>query len=257
MSMLAKLVVPFVSNTLPWLQQHPLGYVYYVCVLTLWTVLCLPITPIEIAAGFVFPFPVAVFCSGLGKSLGSISAFFVARICMQPCFHGAAGASSSTSQASTLSSGSSGSPTRHTYAGGCMSKAYTFVSTRIDGLLQPLQHALRTHPMRTCFLVRAAPLPMSLKNYGLGMVQNLPAMAFIVPSTLVNIPFSIAWALAGNSASSLQEAINGESQGNAQRVLLLLVACVAIFVALSVVARKAKAQLDAISESDSKLTKAR
>ena len=53
------------------------GKCAYVVLLSMWTMLCLPTTPVEVAAGFIFPLFSSTTMSILGKTCGSIGALFL------------------------------------------------------------------------------------------------------------------------------------------------------------------------------------
>lgn len=193
-----------------------LGVGYYAAFLALWTMCCLPTTPLEIAAGFTFSTVHSVVASIIGKTAGSVITFTLARFF-----------------ASRFLSAVSASATR----GGTLG--------RIRELAWHLESAVVARPVQTLTMVRASPMPIALKNYGLALlpahVVQLPTFALI--TLVVNVPYSIAWSLTGSSASSLQEALNGKP-GNDRGLLASKVGMlVALFTGLALFARKATAEL--------------
>jgi len=181
-------IAEFVQALFVLLQEHPLGLVYYTLFLGAWTMCCLPTTPVEIAAGFTWSTASASAASSVGKTLGSCSAFAISRLLLLPVL--------------SRSSGGAHGPLRQRVRRG------------IDAFFSSLGSAIRTQPFWTVGLIRAAPLPIALKNYGLGLSPELPGSVFCLMTLLVNIPFSIAWALTGSSASSLQEAVQSGDAGS-------------------------------------------
>ena len=55
------------------------GRVGYVCGLGVWTLLCLPTTPVELAAGVSFPLLSCCAMSAAGKTVGSLVALLLGR----------------------------------------------------------------------------------------------------------------------------------------------------------------------------------
>jgi len=195
-----------------------LGAGYYCGFLTLWTMCCLPTTPLEIAAGFTFSPACSIVASIIGKSAGSVVTFALARRFASRFL---------------------------AVEGACATRGGGGRLGRIRELAWHLEAAVIARPVQTLAMVRASPMPIALKNYGLALlparVVQLPTFALI--TLVVNVPYSIAWSLTGSSASSLQEALNGKP-GNARGALVPKVALLlALFAGLALFARKAAAEL--------------
>lgn len=109
-----------------------LGHCVYVLLLSMWTMLCLPTTPVELAAGFIFPLVPSTAMSVAGKTAGSIGALLLGRRLVKPLI-------------SKLMSSSS-------------------------PLYSHLLRELRQRPIQTMSLLRGAPLPTPIKLYGLSML---------------------------------------------------------------------------------------
>ena len=60
------------------------GRVGYVCGLGVWTLLCLPTTPVELAAGVSFPLLSCCAMSAAGKTVGSLVALLLGRRLLRP-----------------------------------------------------------------------------------------------------------------------------------------------------------------------------
>ena len=113
-------VVAVVVTTLRWLKS--LGFVgrcVYVLGLSLWTTLCLPTTPIELASGYIWPLWASTAMSVLAKTAGSLASLLLGRYLLRPLV------------------------TRLTHG-------------RMHG---HLLKELRERPLQTMSLLRAAPLP--------------------------------------------------------------------------------------------------
>jgi uncharacterized membrane protein YdjX (TVP38/TMEM64 family) len=204
----------FVQRLFVMLQEHPYGLIYYTFFLALWTMCCLPTTPVEIAAGFTWTPVWASAASSIGKTVGSSSAFALSRLLLLPLL--------------SRSSRSGNGPIR----------------LHIDSFFGQLGSAIRTRPFWTVGLIRAAPLPIALKNYGLGMMPELPTSVFMLMTFGVNVPFSVAWTLTGSSASSLQEAVQSGGAGSSSGQIIARVAtAVTLLVSLGFVGRLCRDQL--------------
>ena len=56
-------------------------------------------------------------------------------------------------------------------------------------------------------MIRMAPLPLGLKNYGLALVPSIDFKLFTLASLIVNVPFSVMWCLLGSQAKNLGDAL--------------------------------------------------
>lgn len=211
---MSSMMLDGVFHVFVFLQGKGLLGVWYYCVfLALWTLCCLPTTPLEIAAGFTFPTVHSVVASIIGKTAGSVITFSLARF-----FAG---------RFLSVTPGGSGR------------------LGRIRELAWHLEAEMIARPVQTLAMVRASPMPIALKNYGLALLpaRVVQLRTFVLMTFLVNVPYSIAWSLTGSSASSLHEALNGKPGSDrsslAQKVGLLL----ALFTGLALFARKATAGL--------------
>jgi len=208
------MTMEFVQRIFVQLQQHPHGLIYYTLFLALWTMCCLPTTPVEIAAGFTWRPVWASAASSIGKTIGSSTAFALSRLLLLPLL--------------SRSSGSGHGPIRR----------------HVDSFFGQLGSAIRTRPFWTVGLIRAAPLPIALKNYGLGMMPELQTSVFMLMTLGVNVPFSVAWALTGSSASSLQEAVQSGGAGSSSgKIITSLITAAALLVSLGYVGRLCRDQL--------------
>mmetsp|Transcript_43216 Transcript_43216/g.113510 ORF Transcript_43216/g.113510 Transcript_43216/m.113510 type:complete len:282 (-) Transcript_43216:250-1095(-) len=162
------------------------GKLGYLITLSVWTVLCLPTTPIELTAGFCFDKVTAIVASASGKTLGNMAALLIGRAYLQPFI---------MRQLSSRAGGSS--------------------------LHQHLLHELRENPIQTMSVLRAAPLPTPLKLYGLSLfpAELVTVRRYAIIALVFNLLWSLVWTLAGSSASSMADVLSGSAKEGSHAVL--------------------------------------
>ena len=69
-----------IVNTFEYLKEHPYGYLGFLGFLTIWTICALPVTPIEVCAGYVFGPIWGTLGSLTGKTLGCLGALGIGRV---------------------------------------------------------------------------------------------------------------------------------------------------------------------------------
>ncbi|KAG8468319.1 hypothetical protein KFE25_013402 [Diacronema lutheri] len=202
--------------------QGRLGAVYYSAFLTAWTLCCLPTTPLEVAAGYTFTPALSIGASIVGKTTGSLVAFALGRALANRFSGGRRVVASANAPATPR---------------GALGRA--------RAVLAHLQTALVSHPVQTIGMIRASPMPIALKNYGLAALPEhvVPSRTFCLVTVVVNVPYSVAWSLAGSSASSLQDAISGKARSGGGTVALKVGALLALFAALTAFASRCQAEL--------------
>jgi uncharacterized membrane protein YdjX (TVP38/TMEM64 family) len=184
--------------------QGRLGLVAYGGMLSLCTLCCLPTTPLEVAAGYLFPVAGSTAAGCVGKTIGCIAAFVVGRQL-------------------------AGQLQLHRY----MSKSFG----------PKIELMLRKRPYQTIGMIRGAPMPGAIKNFGLSLFppEVVPIQTFSLITLLMNLPFSLAWSLAGNSCNSLQEAMSGGgNSAKTKQLLAQLAVLVFVLVGMSQLARHYK-----------------
>lgn len=72
--------------------------------------------------------------------------------------------------------------------------------------------SLQRRPVLTMMGIRLAPLPLGLKNYGLGL-SEVPFGSYLLATVLVDIPFSALWGFTGAHCHSLAEALSMDGSG--------------------------------------------
>eukprot|EP00301_Raphidiophrys_heterophryoidea_P005633 c12345_g1_i2.p1 GENE.c12345_g1_i2~~c12345_g1_i2.p1 ORF type:complete len:366 (+),score=88.08 c12345_g1_i2:104-1201(+) len=154
-----------------WVQDHQgVGGLCFILVLTVWIVVCLPSTIPEVLCGFLFPLPWAICFGTVGKGLGNYISFLIAR-------------SISSSRVEECLQGS------------------TFA------ILRGLHTAMIAQPYKMCFLIRLVFIPISVKNYGMGLLP-CTHLQFIVTSIATGIPFTVLWCVIGQSADQVTQILD-------------------------------------------------
>eukprot|EP00300_Choanocystis_sp_HF-7_P007597 c15390_g1_i1.p1 GENE.c15390_g1_i1~~c15390_g1_i1.p1 ORF type:complete len:249 (+),score=31.62 c15390_g1_i1:162-908(+) len=174
-AVLAAWLVP-VNDTIMWSKAHQLeGSFGYTAFLTGWIIVCLPSTPLEVAAGFVFPFWVALAVVTVGKNLGSNISFLIGRL----------------------------------LGGDVVSR---FLNNSKFAVLRGLEFAIREEPYKTAGLVRVSALPIAVKNYGMAVLP-CSYFVFFVTCLLFGMPFTIMLTFVGRSLGRVSE-LWGEEGSN-------------------------------------------
>ena len=185
------------------LQDSALGPLWYSLILAVSVPCCMPSPPFEIIGGYIFSPAVAAASSIVGKTCGACFAFLASRIVAKHGWRRLGGALASRDWLARLG----------------------------------LQQELKQRPLQTLCIIRASPLPSFVKSYVLGL-SDVSLSKFALACVIINTPYSIAWAFAGSSATSLQDASTPEAaRGVAMRVFV----CLAVFLGMSVAARRAQA----------------
>lgn len=212
-----------------YIRRHaPLSAVYYSLIVALWIVLCLPSTIIELAAGLLYSYPVAIVCLTVGKQLGCGIAFLIARWVTSPELRSACCL-----------------PRHHRHAAAAPESNHSSGSRRSkrSRTIQAMFLALHHHPWQITFLIRLLPIPISLKNFGMGCIPGCPFHIFMACTLVAGIPFTVAWVYLGESCRSLLEALQGKGDdltrhgAYAQELAFLIVGLV-VAVALVLLLRR-------------------
>ena len=108
--------------------------------------------------------------------------------------------------------------------------------------IQRIKALLAAQPWRVAFIVRAAQIPIAVKNYG-ASAADLQLTVFVTSCVVVDSLSGLAWAWIGSSAGSLSSVFSGDAkQGGAQvqQVMLVvgMVAAVAMVSGFGIWAKK-------------------
>lgn len=150
-------------------KSHPMGLVGFVCALSVWTMLALPVTPLEVCAGCVFGPVWGTLGSLCGKTVGCMLALTVGRV---------------------------------------LGKAQGWqVPPAIDRYIGMLKK--RPLETMVAIRVAPIPLGIKNYGLSLVQFPNnkYPVLQYFWACLIVGAPFSVMWGLTGHGASSLVEVV--------------------------------------------------
>lgn len=150
--------------------QGTLGIVIYTAAFSLWVVLCMPSTILEILPGFLFGTWTGFGVCMVGKNVGSFAAMILGRTLL---------------------------------AGVMQEKAKEWP------LLDGIKIAIQKQGFMMILLVRTVMMPIAIKNYGLAAI-GVPASMNISAAVLSGIPFCFMWVYVGSTTKSLVEIVEGK-----------------------------------------------
>jgi len=122
--------------------------------------------------------------------------------------------------------------------------------------MRALARVIVQKPYRYAVMWGFAYVPIWTKNYGLP-VFGCPLLAFVVAGNITGIPYTILWALIGNTA---RDAIlsNGEESDDTldtSQLIITIVGIVVLFVSISVVGYYARKAMNELKEEEEQLEK--
>jgi len=171
------------------------GGLVYVILFWLSVMVCMPSTMVEIGAGIVYPIPVAILLSSIAKFGGSCCSFLLARRLGHEWVH----------QTILPSAGT---------------------------LIRGISLAIEQNPTKMAFLVRAAYVPIGVKNYGVALC-TIPFITFAMSALIVGMPYTILWAVAGNSVDKgMGTSAGGSKPGNKVELAVASIGCAILFLTL-------------------------
>lgn len=116
-------------------------------------------------------------------------------------------------------------------------------------VLRALRRAIKRAPWRGALLAAAAPLPCSVKNYGMAAMPEVTLGTFAVATLLAGAPYSALLALAGSTLVSLEAEAGGVRDGSLQWIHIV-VAALAGSTALAIAAAAAFAVRRELAEEE-------
>jgi len=197
---------------LAWNQNHKLaGGFLYAMVLTLTATICIPTTPFELAAGYLFGFIAAIPISLTGKVLGSLISFALGKYVLFSCI-----------------------------------KSWSFFKTR---LFKGLEHAIKSKPWHILTAARLSALPLSIKNYGLS-VLGASWLPFSVTTLLGSIPFTLTWSQIGSLSKDIQQASSGGHRSSVTEWVLMSVGILSCLVLMLMLRKYAAEEMNKVALLD-------
>jgi uncharacterized membrane protein YdjX (TVP38/TMEM64 family) len=149
------------------------GPLFFTAFLSIWVVICLPCTVVEMVPGFLFGIKTGWMVSTVGKSIGSAISLYLGRYVFKEATE-------------------------------------KFVFARYP-ILRKLGIAAEREGFPFLLFIRGMWLPIALKNYGLA-VLNVPIRDVLLAGFLTSIPHSLLWAWLGSEMNSLAEVVQGSGK---------------------------------------------
>ena len=144
------------------------GPLFFTFALSIWVIVCLPCTVVEIIPGFLFGLPVGWVVSMAGKSIGSAISLYLGRYVFKD-----------------------------------LTERILFVKYPI---LRKLGVAAEREGFPLLLFIRGMWLPIALKNYGLA-VLNVSIPEVLLAGFITSIPHSLLWAYIGSQMNNLAEVV--------------------------------------------------
>ena len=195
-----------IVNFVEWARDHPgNGAISYVFVFALVTVLAFPVTMFAAAAGYIFPFGVAVLVVWLGGVLGACTAFVLGRLCFR------------------------------THIQRCVARRQ-----RRATALRALDDAFQRDDWRVVVLIRIPYIPFVWVNYVLA-VTNVNVWTYCTASIVGTLPGAAFYAYLGMGIKSMRGFIAGDEAPNATTLALTITGwalALTVFCLLGLAARK-------------------
>eukprot|EP00928_Gymnodinium_smaydae_P001569 TRINITY_DN10574_c0_g1_i1.p1 TRINITY_DN10574_c0_g1~~TRINITY_DN10574_c0_g1_i1.p1 ORF type:complete len:454 (-),score=79.05 TRINITY_DN10574_c0_g1_i1:216-1577(-) len=188
------------------------GGIIYVVIFWIGVILCVPSTAIEIGAGIVYPLPIAILTSLSGKLGGSCTAYLIAE---------------------------------HLGKMWLQNKIIPDSSKWIRGI----NRAVAQNPTKMAFLVRAAYIPIGVKNYGIALCE-VPFSIFSLSVACVGLPYSVLWALIGNTIGVAAYAEGGNKQVRTIQLAVTATGSVILLVVLLLLGWYTKKAVDDILNAE-------
>mmetsp|Transcript_62645 Transcript_62645/g.136033 ORF Transcript_62645/g.136033 Transcript_62645/m.136033 type:complete len:304 (-) Transcript_62645:305-1216(-) len=200
-----------------WIQSiGVLGYIVFVLAFTILIVFGLPSTSLEVMSGFLFGFWWSTVVTTIGKNTGCAMAFLIGR-----------------------------SLGRDTVGRYLKKKFPTF---------DVISHAFDHQGNGLLCLIQLAYIPISLKNYGLSML-DVRFANFICTALLCGFPYTLFWSYLGSTTQNILELLNGEGEVSSKQLVIAGVGIVSGAVAMVILARYTKKAMAKIREEDLELAR--
>jgi uncharacterized membrane protein YdjX (TVP38/TMEM64 family) len=134
------------------------GVVAYSCGMAVWELLGMSTIPVETAAGMVFGFRNGFVASAIGKLVGALSAYALGRGIL---------------------------------------KKFVLEKTRDNRVLKLIDSSVKSHPFRTCLLMRYSCFPEFVKNCGASLFDPIKTWMFILSVMMHGWLYTACWTYFG------------------------------------------------------------
>ena len=149
------------------------GPLFFTVALSIWVVICLPCTVVEMIPGFLFGIKTGWVVSMAGKSIGSALSMYLGRYVFKDA-----------------------------------TERYVFAKYPI---VRKLGLAAEREGFPFLLFIRGMWLPIALKNYGLA-VLNVSIADVMLAGLITSIPHSLLWAYLGSRMNNLAEVVQGSGK---------------------------------------------
>jgi len=149
--------------------QGNMGILLYCVAFSVWVILCMPSTILEIVPGFLFGIKTGFAVTMVGKNLGSFTAMLL---------------------------------------GQTLLRSYVQDKAKAYPNLKGIEIAIKKQGFAMILLVRSVMMPIAIKNYGLAAI-GVSATQNITAAILSGIPFCFMWVYVGSTAKDLVEIVEG------------------------------------------------
>jgi len=188
---------------------------------------CFPLTPLEIFAGFCFGFPFGVLIDIIGRMVGSVLAFGIARLLL-------------------------------------LYGPETCACVSGQAVLKGVGRATQEHGLRFLVLFNLAYVPAAIKSYGLGFVKEVPLMQFVIAIFIIEVPAATISCFLGNLAAeqfaadglsisnstAMFNELSGKTRNAPVKIVLLGLGIFAIAVVLWIVHSRVSEELDRMKQEE-------
>jgi len=200
-------------------SRTPMACLSYMALYVAVSLSCVPLTPFEILTGFCFGIPLGIILDITGRVTGAALSFLAAR---------------------ALSHSGVDCP--------CVTG---------EAVMAGVGKAVEEHGFRFLLLFNLAPMPVAVKNYGLGFVPEVRLSSFILAIMVVEVPMASMWAFIGSSAASevsamdttaVHSAIVNGGPGLYVKVPLLCAGVVSMLLVLRMIHKKVAVELEKVKQ---------
>lgn len=210
--------IPFhlIEDACDWIKRNMLvGALLFIPVEIIWTVLCIPTTPIELAAGYAFGFGYGFLVDCIAKLIGAALSFFLGRYCLRKC------------------------ATDDMFEG---EKGKLFAA--IDATLTNNKDSENSYEsFKLLLLIQLAYIPVSIKNYGLSFT-SVSFTSFITSALIGETPGTLAVTWTGSTTRDLVGLMSGEKSSSQTQIIVLILGLFCLVLCMVILGIRIKKKLD-------------